>query len=32
VGKHRQGAKTELEKIKFETITCREAVVEIAKM
>jgi len=32
VGKQRQGAKTELEKIKFETVTCREAVMEVAKI
>jgi len=32
VGKQRNGAKTELEKIKFETVTCREAVMEIAKI
>jgi len=32
IGKHRMGAKTELEKIKFESITCREAVNEIAKI
>jgi len=32
VGKQRQGAKTELEKLKFETVTCREAVMEIAKI
>lgn len=32
VGKHRQGAKTELEKIDFKTVTCREAVKMIAKI
>jgi len=32
VGKHKQGAKTELERLKFETLTCREAVMEIAKI
>jgi len=32
IGKHRMGAKTELEKLKFDTVTCREAVNEIAKM
>jgi len=32
VGKHKQGAKTELEKLKFETLTCREAVYEVAKI
>jgi len=32
VGKQRQGAKTELEKINFDTITCREAVMQIAKI
>jgi len=30
IGKHRQGAKTELEKINFKTVTCRQAVNEIA--
>jgi len=32
IGKYRQGAKTELEKINFNTITCRDAVKEIAKI
>lgn len=32
VGKHKQAAKTEVEKLDFETITCREAVIEIAKI
>lgn len=32
IGKHKQGAKTELEKIDFTTVTCREAVNEIAKI
>eukprot|EP00456_Euglypha_rotunda_P013756 TRINITY_DN14194_c0_g1_i1.p1 TRINITY_DN14194_c0_g1~~TRINITY_DN14194_c0_g1_i1.p1 ORF type:complete len:293 (-),score=40.15 TRINITY_DN14194_c0_g1_i1:110-988(-) len=32
IGKYRQGAKTELEKIKFDTITCRDAVKQIAKI
>jgi len=32
IGKYKQGAKTELEKINFQTITCREAVKEIAKI
>jgi len=32
VGKGKQGAKTELEKIDFKTITCRDAVKEIAKI
>lgn len=32
VGKNKQAAKTEVEKINFETITCREAVKEIAKI
>jgi len=30
IGKNRQGAKTELEKINFKTVTCRQAVNEIA--
>jgi 20S proteasome subunit alpha 7 len=32
IGKHRQTAKTELEKIDFETITCREAVKIVAEI
>jgi len=32
VGKGKQAAKTELEKIDFQKITCREAVIEIAKL
>ena len=32
VGKARQAAKTEIEKLKFDTITCREAVKEIARV
>lgn len=32
MGKHRQGAKTELERIDFANVTCREAVKEIAKI
>ncbi len=32
IGKHRQGAKTELEKIAFDTITCKDAVKLIANM
>lgn len=32
VGKHKRGAKSELEKIKYETVTCREAVQHIANM
>ncbi len=32
IGKHKAAAKTELEKIKFDKITCDEAVIEIAKM
>jgi len=32
IGKYRQAAKTELEKINFNTITCREAVKEVAKI
>jgi len=32
IGKHRMAAKTELEKIKFDQITCDEAVFEIAKI
>jgi len=32
VGKHKQGAKTELEKINFETVTCKEAVKKIAQI
>jgi len=31
IGKYKMGAHTELEKIKFESITCRQAVNEIAK-
>jgi 20S proteasome subunit alpha 7 len=31
-GKGKQGAKTELEKIKFDTITCREAVDKISEI
>jgi len=32
MGKGKQGAKTELEKINFETITCREAVEKVSEM
>jgi len=32
VGKGRQSVKNEVEKMKFDQITCREAVVEAAKM
>ena len=32
VGKHKANAKAELAKLKLETITCKEAVVEIAKI
>ena len=32
LGKHTRSAKTELEKINFDTITCREAVKEIARI
>ncbi|CAM9554535.1 unnamed protein product, partial [Choristocarpus tenellus] len=32
LGKGRQGAKTELEKMKFETMTCREAMKQVCKM
>jgi len=32
IGKHRMAAKTELEKIKFDQITCDEAVFEVAKI
>eukprot|EP00823_Brevimastigomonas_motovehiculus_P009668 TRINITY_DN9397_c0_g1_i1.p1 TRINITY_DN9397_c0_g1~~TRINITY_DN9397_c0_g1_i1.p1 ORF type:complete len:286 (-),score=57.14 TRINITY_DN9397_c0_g1_i1:366-1223(-) len=32
IGKHREAAKTELEKLKFDQITCRQAIVEIAKI
>jgi len=32
IGKHRQGCKTELEKLTLSTITCREAVKEIARI
>jgi 20S proteasome subunit alpha 7 len=32
LGKHRQSAKSELEKLPLKTITCREAVVEVAKI
>jgi len=32
IGKHKQGAKTELDRIKYDDVTCREAVKEIAKM
>jgi len=32
IGKGRAGAKTELEKIKFESITCKDAVYEIARI
>jgi len=32
IGKYKQGAKTELEKINFTTVTCREAVKEVAKI
>jgi len=31
IGKHKMGAHTELEKLKFDKITCRQAVVDIAK-
>jgi len=32
IGKSKQGAKTELEKIDFKTVTCRDAVKDIAKI
>jgi len=32
IGKNRQGCKTELEKLPFSTITCRQAVSEIARI
>lgn len=32
LGKHKQAAKTEVEKLDFENLTCREAVFEIAKI
>jgi len=32
IGKHKMGAKTELEHIKFEQVTCRQAVTEVAKI
>lgn len=32
IGKHKQAAKTELEKIDFATITCRQAVMKIAEI
>jgi len=32
IGKHRQGCKTELERLPFATLTCREAVKQIARM
>jgi len=32
IGKHRMAAKTELEKIKFDQITCDQAVFEVAKI
>jgi len=32
IGKHRQGCKTELEKLPFATLTCRQAVNEIARI
>lgn len=32
VGKHRQGAKTEIEKLDLDSMTCREAVQRIVKM
>jgi 20S proteasome subunit alpha 7 len=32
VGKGRQGAKNEIEKLKLSELTCREAVVEVAKI
>jgi 20S proteasome subunit alpha 7 len=32
IGKGRQAAKTELEKLKLSEMTCRQAVVEIARM
>mmetsp|Transcript_40904 Transcript_40904/g.130675 ORF Transcript_40904/g.130675 Transcript_40904/m.130675 type:complete len:114 (-) Transcript_40904:92-433(-) len=32
VGKGRQAAKTEIERLKLEEMTCREAVVEVAKI
>jgi 20S proteasome subunit alpha 7 len=32
VGKGRQSVKTEIERLKFEELTCRQAVVEAAKV
>ncbi len=32
MGKNKQGAKGELEKLDFANITCRQAVVEVSKM
>lgn len=32
IGKHRQAAKTEIEKLKLDELTCREAVKEVAKI
>lgn len=32
IGKHKRGAKSELEKLNFETLTCREAVKELARI
>jgi hypothetical protein len=32
VGKGRQSVKTEIERLKFDTLTCRQAVVECAKV
>jgi 20S proteasome subunit alpha 7 len=32
IGKHRQAAKTELEKLKLADLTCQEALVSVAKM
>jgi len=32
VGKQKTGAKAQLERINFETVTCREALMEIAKI
>ncbi|CAN0449983.1 unnamed protein product, partial [Discosporangium mesarthrocarpum] len=32
LGKGRQGAKTEMEKMKFESMTCREAMKQVCKI
>src|SRR5687767_12796204 len=32
IGKQRNGAMTELEKLKLETLTCKQATVEVAKI